>query len=131
MVDFNIKRILGIGATVLLASLSLQAFAHGVDDNTRQFLTANEGIAVAPYLYIGAKHMVTGYDHLLFLLGVIFFLYRPKDVLILPVWGGLWAYRNCRAVKQLSQHQRPGLAKSSALTLPCPRVMVWSTKSIC
>lgn len=82
MVDFNIKRILGIGATVLLASLSLQAFAHGVDDNTRQFLTANEGIAVAPYLYIGAKHMVTGYDHLLFLLGVIFFLYRPKDVLV-------------------------------------------------
>src|ERR1700730_3624085 len=28
----------------------------------------------------GAKHMVTGYDHLLFLVGVIFFLYRLKDV---------------------------------------------------
>jgi len=35
-----------------------------------------------PFMYIGAKHMVTGYDHLLFLLGVIFFLYRPRDVLI-------------------------------------------------
>ncbi len=35
-----------------------------------------------PFLYIGAKHMVTGYDHLLFLVGVIFFLYRSKDVLI-------------------------------------------------
>jgi hypothetical protein len=33
-------------------------------------------------LYIGAKHMLTGYDHLLFLVGVIFFLYRPKEVLL-------------------------------------------------
>ena len=57
-------------------------FAHGVDDNTRQFLLANEGASIIPYMYIGAKHMVTGYDHLLFLVGVIFFLYRPKDVLV-------------------------------------------------
>ncbi len=56
--------------------------AHGVDDSTRQFLLANEGVAVMPYMYIGAKHMVTGYDHLLFLVGVIFFLYRPKDVVV-------------------------------------------------
>ncbi|MAF83049.1 MAG: HupE/UreJ family protein [Gammaproteobacteria bacterium] len=56
--------------------------AHGVDDATRQFLLANEGVAVVPYMYIGAKHMVTGYDHLLFLVGVIFFLYRPKDVVV-------------------------------------------------
>jgi hypothetical protein len=33
-------------------------------------------------MYLGAKHMVTGYDHLLFLVGVIFFLYRLKDVLL-------------------------------------------------
>ena len=32
------------------------------------------------FLYLGAKHMVTGYDHLLFLFGVIFFLYRLRDV---------------------------------------------------
>ena len=32
------------------------------------------------FLYLGAKHMVTGYDHLLFLFGVIFFLYRMRDV---------------------------------------------------
>ncbi len=56
--------------------------AHGVDDSTRQFLLANEGVAIMPYMYIGAKHMVTGYDHLLFLVGVIFFLYRPKDVVV-------------------------------------------------
>lgn len=58
------------------------ALAHGVDAGTEQFLTNNEGVAILPFLYIGAKHMVTGYDHLLFLVGVIFFLYRPKDVLL-------------------------------------------------
>ncbi len=68
---------------VLVALLfSGTACAHGVDDATRNFLTGNEGAAIVPFLYIGAKHMVTGYDHLLFLLGVIFFLYRPRDILI-------------------------------------------------
>ncbi|XZZ95075.1 HupE/UreJ family protein [Microbulbifer sp. JMSA003] len=57
-------------------------FAHGVDDATKTFLAGNEGVSIIPFLYIGAKHMVTGYDHLLFLVGVIFFLYRSKDVLI-------------------------------------------------
>jgi hypothetical protein len=33
-----------------------------------------------PFIYLGAKHMVTGYDHILFLLGVVFFLYKMKDV---------------------------------------------------
>ena len=37
---------------------------------------------ILPYIYLGAKHMVTGYDHLLFLFGVIFFLYRMKDISI-------------------------------------------------
>lgn len=58
------------------------SFGHGVDEATQQFLMANDGVAIVPFLYIGAKHMVTGFDHLLFLVGVIFFLYRSKDVLI-------------------------------------------------
>jgi len=66
----------------MLMIMSGQCFAHGVDENTKQFLIGNEGIAIIPYLYIGAKHMVTGYDHLLFLVGVIFFLYKTKDILI-------------------------------------------------
>jgi hypothetical protein len=74
---------LGLGLLILTASLfSLSAIAHGVDDNTKAFLQANEGVAFIPFLYIGAKHMVTGYDHLLFLVGVLFFLYRSKDILI-------------------------------------------------
>lgn len=68
---------------ILVASLiSLSSTAHGVDEGTKQFLTDNQGVALIPFLYIGAKHMVTGYDHLLFLVGVLFFLYRSKDVLI-------------------------------------------------
>jgi len=57
-------------------------FAHGVDENTMRFLLANQGVAIGPFLYIGAKHMITGYDHLLFLVGVIFFLFRKRDVLL-------------------------------------------------
>ena len=57
-------------------------YAHGVDEDTQTFLSGNSGVAFVPFLYIGAKHMLTGYDHLLFLVGVIFFLYRPKEVLL-------------------------------------------------
>jgi len=57
-------------------------FAHGVDDKTKIFLMDNSGSAFMPFLYIGAKHMLTGYDHLLFLVGVIFFLYKPKEILL-------------------------------------------------
>ena len=66
----------------LLCFFSLAAYAHGVDDETQKFLLGNRGVAFGPFLYIGAKHMITGYDHLLFLVGVIFFLYKPKEILI-------------------------------------------------
>ena len=67
---------------VLICGLVTEASAHGVDSATRDFLVSNQGLAIGPFLYIGAKHMVTGYDHLLFLIAVIFFLYRPKDVIV-------------------------------------------------
>jgi HupE / UreJ protein len=57
-------------------------YAHGVDGDTKAFLIDNKGAAFMPFLYIGAKHMITGYDHLLFLVGVIFFLHKPKEVLL-------------------------------------------------
>ncbi|MEW6999170.1 HupE/UreJ family protein [Colwelliaceae bacterium BS250] len=67
---------------ILLSITSIEAFAHGVDDDTRNFLQNSTGIQIIPFLYIGAKHMVTGYDHLLFLVGVLFFLHRRRDVLL-------------------------------------------------
>ena len=56
--------------------------AHGVSGKDAVYLQGLQGRAIVPLMYLGAKHMVTGYDHLLFLVGVIFFLYRPKDVLL-------------------------------------------------
>ncbi|WP_031434588.1 HupE/UreJ family protein [Methylomarinum vadi] len=76
------KLFLLISLPLLFFFLDQTAFAHGVDKNTERFLLANQGIAVGPFMYIGAKHMVTGYDHLLFLVGVIFFLFRTRDVLL-------------------------------------------------
>lgn len=66
----------------VFCTLSATMFAHGVDDATQAFLLGNKGVAFGPFLYIGAKHMITGYDHLLFLVGVIFFLYKKKEILI-------------------------------------------------
>jgi hypothetical protein len=65
---------------LLLALFSMQTFGHSIEGGDANFVEAIDGPAIGPFIYLGAKHMVTGYDHLLFLLGVIFFLYRPKHV---------------------------------------------------
>jgi hypothetical protein len=69
---------LALAGFVALLSAALEA--HGVSGKDAVYLQGLEGRAVGPLMYLGAKHMVTGYDHLLFLIGVIFFLYRLKDV---------------------------------------------------
>ena len=60
--------------------LAPEAAAHGVPEGDLGYLQATDGVRLGPFAYLGAKHMVTGYDHLLFLLGVLFFLYRFRDV---------------------------------------------------
>lgn len=67
-------------ATVLIAPTL--ATAHNVSKADALFVASNNGVAIFPFLYLGAKHMVTGYDHLAFLVGVIFFLYRLKDIVL-------------------------------------------------
>jgi hypothetical protein len=64
----------------LLCLIGACAVAHGVGEADQQFLTNSAGAQIVPFIYLGAKHMVTGYDHLLFLIGVVFFLYRLRDV---------------------------------------------------
>src|ERR1700686_948709 len=54
--------------------------AHNVSKRDASFVQSNNGAAIAPFIYLGAKHMVTGYDNLAFLVGVIFFLYKLKDI---------------------------------------------------
>ena len=67
------------GMTIALMAVA-PAWAHGVSGGDAAFLSSATGWQIGPYVYLGAKHMVTGYDHLLFLLGVVFFLYRMRDV---------------------------------------------------
>jgi hypothetical protein len=74
--------------TVALACLGIvfgwipDAIAHGVTQGDKGYIQESSGTMLVPFAYLGAKHMMTGYDHLLFLCGVIFFLYRLKDVTI-------------------------------------------------
>ncbi len=67
-------------ALFFLASVTSTAHAHGVAEGDKGYIQETSGFLFAPFVYLGAKHMMTGYDHLLFLFGVIFFLYRMKDI---------------------------------------------------
>jgi hypothetical protein len=69
------------GLSLLLLSLmSAVAFAHAVAEGDKGYIQEITGVNLLPFVYLGAKHMVTGYDHILFLFGVIFFLYRLKHI---------------------------------------------------
>ena len=84
MPNISVNKLLTCAAAVVLFVLGsgTGVEAHGVSGKDAVFLQGLQGQAIGPLLYLGAKHMVTGYDHLLFLVGVIFFLYRPKDVIL-------------------------------------------------
>ena len=74
---FPLRALAAVAVAVLWGGAAL---AHGISGDDQAFLLRASGPQLGPYMYLGAKHMVTGYDHLLFLAGVIFFLYRLKDV---------------------------------------------------
>ena len=65
---------------LLYLLLTALAHAHGVAEGDKGYIQEISGTHLLPFTYLGAKHMVTGYDHLLFLAGVIFFLYKLKDI---------------------------------------------------
>ena len=70
--------LLMITACMLLWSDSV--LAHAVTQGDKGYIQEISGVKIIPFIYLGAKHMVTGYDHILFLLGVIFFLYGMKQI---------------------------------------------------
>ena len=74
---FSVQAFLGM---LLCLAFATTAYAHGVAEGDQGYIEQTNGPQIIAFLYLGAKHMVTGYDHLLFLFGVIFFLYRAKDV---------------------------------------------------
>ena len=54
----------------LLLLFSGFIFSHGISESDKTEIVQG---SLMDYLYLGAKHMITGYDHILFLIGVIFF----------------------------------------------------------
>ena len=88
MIDFFKRLYVTINSSTLMSLmmflfiLTIDITAHGVTEGDKGFIQESSGPMIIPFIYLGAKHMVTGYDHLLFLFGVIFFLYRLKDVSI-------------------------------------------------
>ena len=69
-------------AVLMHMVFSTSAYAHDVTPGDAGYIQEIFGVHVVSFIYLGAKHMMTGYDHILFLLGVVFFLYYMKDVAI-------------------------------------------------
>ena len=77
----TLTRLFALLAVLLIFLASgAEAWAHNVAEGDKGYIQESSGALILPFIYLGAKHMVTGYDHLLFLFGVIFFLFRLKDV---------------------------------------------------
>ena len=76
----RVSRVLRWIVLLVVVAMPSLAWGHGVADGDAAFIQESSGRLIGPFIYLGAKHMVTGYDHLLFLFGVIFFLRRMKDV---------------------------------------------------
>jgi hypothetical protein len=76
----RIPAVLPILLILIGLMLPAAASAHTVSKRDASFVQSNNGAAIPAFVYLGAKHMVTGYDHLAFLVGVVFFLYKVKDV---------------------------------------------------
>jgi len=77
---FRVAILLAAALIVSALVFSGTASAHNVSKRDASFVQSNKGAAIPAFVYLGAKHMVTGYDHIAFLVGVIFFLYRLKDI---------------------------------------------------
>ena len=74
------SRCLAFICILLLGLMASSAFAHAVTAGDKGYIQEISGVNLLPFMYLGAKHMMTGYDHILFLFGVIFFLYRPSHI---------------------------------------------------
>lgn len=69
-----------IFAALTFAASTGEALAHAVAEGDKGYIQEISGVNILAFMYLGAKHMMTGYDHILFLFGIIFFLYRMKHI---------------------------------------------------
>jgi hypothetical protein len=77
-----VTRALRLLLPLVVLLLPAVLLAHDVAEGDKAFVHSVDGPAFIPFLYLGAKHMVTGYDHIAFLIGVVFFLRRFRDVVL-------------------------------------------------
>jgi len=84
LTELNLKRnaVLMLISTFAMLVWTDSVFAHAVTQGDKGYIQEITGVSIIPFIYLGAKHMVTGYDHILFLLGVIFFLYGIKQIAV-------------------------------------------------
>lgn len=71
------NRLILILAPLFVMFMPLLAFAHGISEEQKARMLSG---GYLQYIVLGAEHMLTGYDHLLFLFGVVFFLTTFRDV---------------------------------------------------
>ncbi|NOH62619.1 HupE/UreJ family protein [Vibrio sp. RE88] len=76
----HLRRGIAVVILAFLMLMSSEALAHAVAQGDKGYIQEITGTNIIAFIYLGAKHMVTGYDHVLFLFGVIFFLYKMKDI---------------------------------------------------
>ena len=62
---------------ILIALLASQVFGHGMSEAEKQTIIEGGNLR---YILIGATHMLSGYDHLAFVFGIIFFLTKFKEI---------------------------------------------------
>ena len=74
----NYQRVTAISAALFFIALPMLALAHGITEGDKQLMLEGGNLR---YMMLGATHMLTGYDHLLFIFGVIFFLTGFRDIL--------------------------------------------------
>lgn len=82
MPNISIKSLTHAIILASVAAFCVSAYGHGVSGADARFLNENQGFQFFIYLYLGAKHMVTGYDHLMFLFGVIFYLTNLRSIAV-------------------------------------------------
>jgi len=91
-----VPRVKSLSLIILLVfSSATLAFAHNVTEGDAGYIQEIWGVHLIPFLYLGAKHMVTGYDHILFLFGVVFFLYRMREVELMSAYSPLVIRQRC------------------------------------
>src|SRR5260370_33448118 len=78
----RVQAVLIAATAIPMLAMASEALAHGMAGKDAAFVASSMGPQILPFFYLGAKHMATGYDHLLFVIGTVFFLYQLRHVAI-------------------------------------------------